>query len=390
MLKVCYVLSTSENSGGANRSLLELLTRIDRHAVEPVVLMRRHGSMEEELNRLSIPFAVIPFINAVTTGNVLKDMLKRRTASIHQPRIEAFLKDNQVDLLHNNSMPALAGMEAACRCGIPYICHLREDVEKGLGNQFLDKEKHMRIAGKADRVIAVSEVIKVAYKTNIDDIDVIYDGVDTGSYLEKKEILRSNPLTVSIYGNLDRQKGQMVAVKALEHLQSHDGDSITLRIIGNLNTKYGNDVIGYVRDRSIKDIEFIHTIQDKEELRAVRRQDDIELVCSSAEGLGRVTIESMLAGCLTIGADAGATGEIIRDGVTGLLFERDDHVALAERILYAAENRSEMREIAKRGQQSALETFDADSFADRMQAVYDEIICGHDGHSENAGKRTEQ
>lgn len=390
MLKVCYVLSTSEKSGGANRSLLELLTRIDRRAVEPVVLMRRHGSIEEELNRLSIPFTVIPFINAVTTGNVLKDMLKRRTASMHQPRIETFLKTNQVDLLHNNSMPALAGMEAACHCGIPYICHLREDVEKGLGNQFLDKEKHMRIAGRADKVIAVSEFIKEAYRASIDDIDVIYDGVDPGSYLEKKEIFRDDPVTISIYGNLDRQKGQLVAVKAMEYLQSHNGDSITLRIIGNLNTNYGNDTIGYVRDRGIKDVEFIHTIQNKEELRAVRRRDDIELVCSSAEGLGRVTIESMLAGCLTIGADAGATGEIIRDRKTGLLFERNNHVALAESILYAAGNRPEMREIAKRGQQFAMETFDADAFAERMQIVYEEIMHSHERQSESAGKSTEQ
>ena len=373
MIKVCYVLSTSEKTGGANKSLLEFLGNLDRKAVEPHVLLRRRGEIEDELNKLNISFIVIPFINSVTTGNRLKDVIKKRTAFLTERKVEKYFVSEGFDLIHNNSLPALAGMEAAYRCRIPYICHLRENVEVGLGIQFLDKEKHLQIAANANAVIAISEYIKKGYSAFIPNIQVMYDGLDTSQYLDQKEILVNDDVTVSIYGNLDKQKGQHIAVQALEMLRDKGIQNIRLRIIGNLNTEYGKALQQDVQSKGVSNVEFISTIQDLKELKRIRKQDDINLTCSSAEGMGRTTIESMLSGSLTIGADAGATTELITDRETGLLFKTGSAESLAEAICYVISNKAKAREMTRKGQETATQRFSIDKYSSRITEIYQNI-----------------
>lgn len=56
------------------------------------------------------------------------------------------------------------------------------------------------------------------------------------------------------------------------------------------------------------------------------------LVCSSSEAFGRVTLESMLSGLPVIGADTAGTGELIINGMNGLLYKNKDENDLALKI----------------------------------------------------------
>ena len=370
MIRVCYVLSTSEKSGGANKSLIDLLKNLDREKIKPFVLLRRHGDIEKELRELDISYSIIPYINSVTTGNLIKDCTKKIIYYMSLPKIEKYYLQNKIDLVHNNSLPTLAGMEAANKLGIPYICHIREDVENGLGVGFLNKKKHLRIANKASRKLVISQFVKNAYLDEITEAEVIYDGMDTSAYLEEKEILKSNLIVASIYGNLDEQKGQLIAVKALEVLHERGNYSIHLNIVGNQHTEYAELVKKYVKTHAIKDVQLIDTISDSNELREHRKKDDINIICSRAEGLGRVTIESMLAGCLTIGANAGATPELISHDKTGLLFEEGDIDGLANILASVSTVKEPFRRLALQGQSYASRIFDIKKYVDEMEMEY--------------------
>ena len=131
-MRVCYVLSTSETSGGANRSFIDLLNYIDRQQFVPYVLLRRHGEIEQVLNNLNVHYDIIPYVNCVKTGKLIKDDLKKIFEPTQRYRIKKYLKDNHIDLLHNNSLPVLSGMLAAKDLGIPYISHIRESIRNGL------------------------------------------------------------------------------------------------------------------------------------------------------------------------------------------------------------------------------------------------------------------
>ena len=373
MIRVCYVLSTSEKSGGANKSLLDLLRNLDRKRIRPYVLLRRHGDIEEELLALNIAYSIIPYINSVTTGKWIKDFAKRISYHVVLPRIKKYYRQNKIDIVHNNSFPALAGMEAAYDLGIPYICHIREDVEKGLGVHYLNKKKHLEIANAAIKKIAISQFIKNSYLDDIDDAIVLYDGMNTKAYFEEKDILKKTPIVMSIYGNLDEQKGQKYAIQAVSELERQGLDSIRLRIVGNLDTEYGRKVIGYVKENNIQSVEFVDTIREEGLLKDFRQQDDINIVCSRAEGLGRVTIEGMLAGSLIIAANAGATKEIVENRNTGLLFSLSIEHSLSETIQYALCHPELMRKIAKNGQKHALYSYGIENYSAKMCSIYQKV-----------------
>lgn len=371
---MCYVLSTSESTGGANRSLIDLMKSIDRSIIEPTVLIRRHGNIEKELVNLSIPYSLIPYANAVITGNPVKDKIKRHMPHIALKATMRYLTENHIDIVHNNSVPVRTGMEAAYRLGIPYICHIRERVKDGLHTEFLNPEQHLEIVNHASVIIAISDYIKHGYPLDESRTIILNDGVDAKAYYDEKTIMLHDDVRMSICGVMNSQKGQMIAIRAMECLQNKGYNNIYLSIIGENETEYGQAAKEYVNNKQVNHVNFVGVIQDLSELRRIHREDDINLICSSAEGLGRVTIESMLSNSLTIGANAGATPEIIKDRETGLLYNVSDPESLAETIIYALEHKEEMRKIANQGRIYASEHFDMDHYTKAITDIYKKLL----------------
>lgn len=376
-MKVCYVLSTSEITGGANRSILDLLGALNRSKIEPIVLIKKHGDIEYELNRLKIPVYLVPFINEVSAGNPILDGMKRINAIKTTGQVVRFLKKHKVELVHNNSLPTLVGMEAAYKLGIPYVCHIREQIKSGLELQLLNEEKHFGIVRKSTGILAISEFVCEEYEEFLKGFPVIvlHDGVDISLYQnDEKTIFNGDLVNLAIYGNLDAQKGQMDAVRAVEILREKLNIPIKLYIIGNQKTEYADKVKQYVNSRGISNIVFMEPIRESESLKKSRDKMDINLVCSSAEGLGRVTIESMLSGCLTIGAKAGGTPEIIQDRVNGLMYECHNAEDLARTIEWAVANRNEAQRIARDGRVYAKENYNIVKYAMEIQNIYQALV----------------
>ncbi|MDD6258958.1 MAG: glycosyltransferase family 4 protein [Erysipelotrichaceae bacterium] len=376
MIKVCYVLSTSEYNGGANSSLLDLLSCLDREQFEPVVLMRRDGNITERLDQMHIPYYKIPYINAVKTTSFIKDCTKKVYENKAVKEVKQLFQEIKPDIVHNNSLPALGGMDAANQLGIPYICHIRESVENGLNLQFLDKKKHFFIMQNAYVNIAISKFILDEYQKKVPQgkFMELKDGFDTSVYLNKdKTIFNKDEVTISVYGLLDQQKGQMDAIKAFEVLHERGIQNIRLRIIGDHETEYGKEAVTEVEKAHLDNVSFINRIDDRKKLYDARNEDDIILVCSSAEGLGRVTIEAQLSGALVIGADAGATPEIIDDHKTGLLYECRHAESLADQIVWALNNKDICRNIADAGRRYASDEFDIHKYSDKIMSLYKEI-----------------
>lgn len=379
-MKVCYVLSTSEITGGANRSLLDIISTIDRNKITPIVLIKKHGDIEAALRDLNIACYCIPYINSVSTHNLLLDICKRISEKISVKYIKKFLVNKEIELVHNNSLPTLAGMQAAKELNIPYVCHIREDILGGLGLSLLDKEKHFKIVNSADQIVVISKYVYEKYIADItnSNIKILYDGIKTENYLNsKKQILDYNICKIAIYGNIDPQKGQIEAIEAIKYLKQKGIDNVHLYIIGNSSSLYAQKLMKYVDESKIENIYFKNPIKQIEDLYASRETMDINLVCSRSEGLGRITIESMLAGCLTIGAAAGATCEIIKDKDNGLLYECGNFKDLAYKIEWAINHKSISKKIAKQGRDFALKKFGMQNYNNHILKIYENVMCQH-------------
>ena len=143
---------------------------------------------------------------------------------------------------------------------------------------------------------------------------------------------------------------------------------VELFVIGNADKKYLSKLKEYINEQKLSDS--IHIRGFVSDVAAYRKKADVCLVCSDCEGFGRVTIESMLAGLLVIGSDSGATTELIKHNKTGLLYEKGNIESLASCIECVGMNSLKYKEIAKNGQNWALQTFESTNYAEKIMNIW--------------------
>jgi hypothetical protein len=73
---------------------------------------------------------------------------------------------------------------------------------------------------------------------------------------------------------------------------------------------------------------------------AIVKFADVGITPSKREAFGRVTFEYMFAGLPVVGANSGATPELIDDGKTGFIYSKDSASSLASKLLKYAKDKS--------------------------------------------------
>ena len=102
---------------------------------------------------------------------------------------------------------------------------------------------------------------------------------------------------------------------------------------------------------------------------------DVTLVCSRWEAFGRVIVEAMLAGKPVIAtANSGGTAELIEEGKTGLLYERGNHIELADKIQYLYKNPEVRSKLGQAGYASAVGRFTLERYAQEMLDLFEGVL----------------
>lgn len=191
-----------------------------------------------------------------------------------------------------------------------------------------------------DCFIAISQSIKQEYvKKGIEEqrIEVIYNGVNPEGINEKKYEDLKSKFNIIMAGSICEGKGQMQALRAINNLDSQYKKFIHLDIIGDGLTDYMSDLKKFVNENFLDEI-----VSFKGYDNCLKKQFsnyDLGLVCSRAEGFGRITVEYMLAKIPVIVSDTGANREIVDDEVNGLIYKYNDIQDLSNKILYLYKNR---------------------------------------------------
>ena len=403
-MNILYVDST-QGTGGATKSLLDMLKYLDRSRFTPVLLCHREGTfsqsfvnegvivLDQRVKLMQVmmfdPFLGIRCKNASFRklikffGMGLKYILLFGTLLRDYILISYLIITKHIQLVHFNAysdyyLPLAAAISRFSKVQI--VFHIRGRVLPGRRVQFLTKY----VTG----FIYVSRFVQSYFlskgaisKNNF----CIYDGRDPREFEKARQKAWFNiretlniPLDHKIVvciGTLTRGKGQDTFLKAAQIVAKKVYD-VTFLIIGD-NVPYEDDIkseLLRLRDQ-LGLTDRVLLLGQRNDVPEILIQSDISIVSTELpEALCSVNIEAMAAGVPVISTNIGAIPEVVVSGETGLLVTPGNPQAMADAILKLFKDEKLALRLAKEGHERFLRLFTAQKTATEVTRVYERLV----------------
>ena len=107
---------------------------------------------------------------------------------------------------------------------------------------------------------------------------------------------------------------------------------------------------------------------------AAFRETDIFLMPSRSDAYGIAYLEAWASGKPVIGANIGATPEVIRNNLDGLLVEFDNYEDIANKVVTLLKNESLSNQLGQEGKRKVLKRLSWDDVAKKTHQVYMDLI----------------
>lgn len=368
-MKICLIAHLNDLSG-ANKALVDLAVGLkERHDV--TVVVPRKGALSEKLEELGVTTKIIVSGTWVYKRDepLIKKWAKRILNFFAESVYYRFFKKNAFDLVHYNSITYGCGAQALAKLKTPYVWHIRELAEENFNLTFFNKRKSYELIRGAARVLTISKFMlsKIAQDFDKDKIVVVYDG---NAIKDKPSFSPAENYKLVLIGAIAEDKGQLDAIRALEIL-NNKGVVLDLHIVGAVtDEQYYQSVLKAITPNIENHVHFEGYLRD---VGKYRTSEYIALMCSKAEAFGLVTIEAMNSGQLIIGANGGATPELIAPELTGCIYEYGNPVDLANKIEMLL-NSEEKEQIVFKAYENVSKKFNIKTTIDNVDRIYHDVI----------------
>ena len=381
--RILFISSDNNKVSGAFLCLVDLCDiLINKYGLDVFVILPYYGGGKSLLDAKGIPnYTINSFgwgieLSRQRDSKCLKEISDKKSVNEGAVRkIRQFIRDNEFDIVHINSSYTYVGAIAALEENVPFVWHIREMLEEDQGNTMWDRKKANELINKSDKVIAISSAVNNKYSQFIDSdrLVTVHDGVDIEKfYNPQKGIFNDSPIKIIFVGNIAAYKGIFEFAEACILLKDSDFSDFEVIIVGAGESQVISDIKNRFSKANMSDqVRFLGYQKDVE---VFLNESDIFCMCSKSEAFGRTTVEAMLSGNLVIGANTAGTKDLIDDGVTGLYYEQGNSRDLCEKILFAANNKSESMKIAESGRKYMFENMSAEKNADEIHDLYMEIL----------------
>lgn len=385
-MKVLYIADPVE-IGGASKSLIDVVTAMNQRGVECVVCTSGHSNIENTLKNVGIQCIADGHMAAMEVPPeskikripvyVLRKAQYRKSMKQALKIIESQIDMSTVDIIHTNSARNDIGCELARKYNIPHIIHIREFGQEDFGCWTYRENYGSYLNTYTDAFICISDAIKTSWaKKGISQkkMSVIYNGVDETQIkkINTNDHYLSQKFRMVIVGGVCEAKGQLEAIRAIRILPKNVQENVYLDIIGWGNESYINQIKCEINSSGLQ--KNINLLGSKDNIGEILCNYQVGLMCSRAEGFGRVTVEYMHAGLGVIASRAGANEEIIKDNETGLLYTKGNAEELAKKIRTYFDNRHLLQNCAKQGKEYAKRNFTKEINANNIYDLYINMV----------------
>ena len=375
-------LDSGSGIGGGQRSLLLLLSLLDRNRWTPFVGCLGDSAFAAEVEKteaklipLSLPAAHNKTDKAkrFTFRDLLEDL--RQLQVVFQ--LHRAVKRHAIDLIHANSLSvALLGGIVARINHIPILMHKRYATSYGILDRLCERLLH--------RVILVSEATRWDF-ASASKQTLIYNGVDLDAFQASPKEVESlqrelfpdasdASILAGVVTRITPEKGIHFLVRAMAELKGKT--TIKLLIVGGpyfqKDVDYMETLKREVANLGVEDsVIFTGFLSDT---RIVTSLLDIVLVPSIIpEACPRTIIEAMAVGKPVIATPLGGSKELVTPE-TGILVPSEDGSAIAAAVAALATDPERLRTMGKAARARAARLFNSEKNTALTEAVYTELL----------------
>lgn len=319
-------------SGGSERALVDLVSEVRRHSIDPVVAAPDGGWLGSALERRDIEHVVIPHALTVARRNDPARSAWRMVARARAARRIATIGGG-VDVVVTNTVATDVGGRGSKALGVPHVWYVREHVATLVPDARL-RERVLEGIDAADAVIAVSRHARDGLRCQRSDggATVVHDGIAaTGTTIPERPAPDRNAPRLLFVGTLDPIKGGDLAIDVLADVRRRHAIGAHLEIVG----PGGVDALASLRAKArlagVLDAVTFSGCLDHDDLTFRYRGADVVLVTSRSEGFGRIPLEAAQHGIPFVSTRVGAAPEIAATGA-GTCVSDEDVAGLSDAV----------------------------------------------------------
>jgi glycosyltransferase involved in cell wall biosynthesis len=303
------------------------------------------------------------------------------------------LRSHGCEVIHILNLPQFIPIMRRANPHSRIILHMECDWLAGLDRNLIDS--HLEAA---DVIVGCSDYITDAIRRRFphyaERCMTIYNGVDTCAFTPDSRVGRADGGEKVIFVNrISPEKGLHVLLDAFERvvvrrpkatLEIVGPDSvIPLESVTSLNDNlavcrlklfyqdnYPEQMRGRVRGVLEGRVTFVGPLLHSQLIGRMRQADILVQPSVFDEPFGIPIAEAMASGLPVVGSAAGGIPELIADGQTGILVDRDNPMALADALLRLLDNPALASEMGHTGRLRAEEKFSWEQIIDELKLCY--------------------
>jgi glycosyltransferase involved in cell wall biosynthesis len=383
---ILYLHTTSE-VGGSDVSLLGLVERLDRRRFAPVVALPADGPLVPRLRDAGCRVLIVDRMIKLTTRRGWRHAAR---FLLNYPgavgRLVRIVADEQVDLIHTNTIHNPYGIGAAIVSRRSHVWHVREIVWQSGVVRRLER----LLARLSDRVIVTSEAVGDLFRNRSGrlaaNVRRIPNGVDLGAFAiggsgAAVRAALGTPAEAPLAGvvcRLDAWKGVDVFLRAAARVREALPAARFVVVGGAIEGQdaYAHELEALACALGLNDaLRFTGWRYGPPDMPEVYAALDLLVLPSrQPEPFGLVLLEAMASGLPVVATDRGGPREICVDGETGLLVPPGDPDRLADAMRALLDDPARARAMGQAGRHRAEANYDLRNTVRAIEGQYEELL----------------
>lgn len=369
------------NIGGATKSAIELIKKLSTVYTLYIIIPSKSGGTYTKLKSVNnITILSFPYFWWRSNHHLskFKQVRNHLLYSFNNLSLIYFmlkLRRIKIDIVHSNSSVIDLGAKIAQKKNITHIWHLREFGVLDQNLYFIksNKKSYSFMNESTSFFICISDSIKKYYSQFLpsNKLITIYNGVDTQFHYYKDYSFQSDIVHFIICSALQEGKGHIDALNGFKDVMDKGYFQYHFTIVGKDINGYKERLVSLVNQYGL--VDYVTFIDFTEDIFTLRKKQDIELVCSTKEAFGRVTVESMLCSNPVIASNTGANPEIVKDNCNGFLYDKNDLNTLSNIIINILDKKVDIKSMRKNAYTYAMYNFSIDRCCHQIMELYERI-----------------